>query len=63
MFTLAPRLAERLATSPAASRGLDGITYAPLVSFADRLSGNHKGRQTLSAFIDPFHAVHQSRSV
>jgi hypothetical protein len=34
-----------------------------LVSLADRLSGNHLGHQTLGAFIDPFHAVHQSRNL
>lgn len=33
-----------------------GNTHAPLVSLAARLLANHLGRQTLGAFIDPFHA-------
>lgn len=35
---------------------LMGNTHAPLVSLADRLANNQKGRQTLDAFIDPVHA-------
>jgi hypothetical protein len=45
-----------------AGRGLDGYTNAWLASLADRFLKNHLRRQALSACIDPFHAVSQSRT-
>jgi hypothetical protein len=46
-----------------AGRGLDGYTNAWLASLADRFLKNHLRRQALSACIDPFHAVSQSRTL
>ena len=41
---------------------LDGSTHAPLVLLTARLSSSHLCHQTLSAYLDPFHAVSQSRT-
>ena len=40
-----------------AGRGHDGNTHAPLLSLADKSTGDHLGHQSLGAFLDPFHAV------
>ena len=45
-----------------AGRGLDGNTHAPLISLAERPPSGHLGHQIQGAFIDPFHAVPQSRT-